>query len=110
MSTFTWPPSWGARMTVKPAVLEARFGDGYQQRVGDGINAMPRSWSVSFSQPIQVIDEIEDFLRAAHGVSAFNWTPPRGGAGLFICQQWDRGDQSPSVNTLSATFVEVFEP
>lgn len=110
MSVFTWPPSWGARQSVKPTVMLARFGDGYEQRVADGINNKPRNWSLSFTRAIAEIDAIESFLSSAGAAAAFDWTPPSGAAGKFVCDQWDREIQSPSAHTLTATFREVFEP
>ena len=36
----------GIQQTVKPRVLKAQFGDGYEMRVRDGINNTPREWSL----------------------------------------------------------------
>lgn len=108
MSTFTWKPAWGASQSVNPRVLVASFGDGYAQRVGDGINTMPRAWSLNFTQETAAIDLIEAFLRNSAGVTAFDWTPPTGAAGKFVCQEWTRTIASPTAHSISATFVEVF--
>ena len=37
MATFYWKPALGASAIVKPRVEVAKFGDGYEQRVGTGI-------------------------------------------------------------------------
>lgn len=111
MSTFTWKPAPGAKQTVKPRILTAQYGDGYEQRVQDGLNTMPRTWSVSFSGSVSYIDAIDTFLKALNGAMAFSWTPPRGAAGRFVCDaQWDRVTVDRATDTLSATFREVFEP
>lgn len=106
--TFTWKPAMGAKCTTKPVLLNPKFGDGYELIVEDGINNMPRSWSVSFSKLEAEIDDIENFLRATRGASAFTWKPPSGVVGTFICESWERGIDGPFVHTLSGTFREVF--
>lgn len=108
MSTFTWSPAPGATESVEPRVRTAAFGDGYQQRVGDGINNRPRSWSLSFLGPVARTDEIAAFLEAANGVTSFDWTPPYGPAGKFVCRAWSRGVPSLYIQSISATFDEVY--
>jgi len=110
MSTFIWKPAPGAKCTTKTSVLKSQFGDGYEGRVGDGINNARRTWSVSFSKLVAEIELIESFLRQAAGVSSFDWTPPSGAAGKFVCDTWDRDIQTEHVQVISATFREVFEP
>ena len=110
MSTFTWKPSWGAKLSVKPSVMSAKFGDGYEQRVADGINSQPRIWSLTFTSPVSEIDAIEAFISLAGAVSSFDWTPPTGAAGKFVCDQWERDVVAPAVHSFMATFREVFEP
>lgn len=108
MSTFIWSPAYGAALAVEPRVRVASFGDGYQQRVGDGINSQPRSWSLSFSQLRANIDAIEAFLTAHAGVESFDWTPPTGAAGKWICQSWSRAHSAKQVQAINCTFIEVF--
>lgn len=108
MSTFTWSPDPGASQTIQPRVRTANFGDGYQQRVGNGINTMPRTWSLSFTRPASLINTIEAFLVARAGTESFSWTPPVGDAGKWVCSNWSRTVPHRDVGTLSATFTEVF--
>ena len=108
MSTFTWSPAPGATLQQQPRVRAAVFGDGYQQRVADGINAMPRSWSLSFTRETADIDAIEAFLIAHAGVTSFDWTPPSGAAGKWICKSWSRNVIYRNVQAITATFEEVF--
>jgi len=75
--TFTWTPSKSFQKMSKPRVITAQFGDGYSQRIGDGINRIVREWSLSFnSRSIAQAQEIVAFLEARSGVQAFVWTPP----------------------------------
>lgn len=108
MTTFTFSPKYGAALTKTPRVRAAQFGDGYQQRVGDGINLIPRSWSLNFEGSKADIDAIDLFLATESGITSFNWTPPTGATGKWLCSDW-----SPSINefdnwVLNANFQEVF--
>jgi phage-related protein len=108
MTTFTFSPDPGASRTIQPQLRTAAFGDGYQQRVGLGINTLPRNWSLTFTRPVAIIDGIDGFLAARAGIESFDWTPPTGSAGKWICKSWTRSVPHRDVGTLSATFEEVF--
>lgn len=109
-TTFTYTPDYNAQLTQKPRVLEARFGDGYTQRVGDGINIAPRIWTLTFNT--RTDDEIAPilaFLQARNGIEAFNWTDPDGVTGVYVCREWRRTAVNKGINDLSTTFEQVFE-
>jgi len=108
MSTFTWTVDYGANNEVKPNVLKAVFGEGYEQRTSNGINTMPRSWTLGFTKSPSDIDAIEAFLETAAGVTSFDWTPPRGSSGKWLCEEWKRGIPNAAFDTLDAKFREVF--
>lgn len=108
MSDWTWPVVAGAQIEVAPRVRVARFGDGYEQRVADGINAMPRRISVLLRERRQIVQAADAFLRAHAGVQTFTWTPPDGGAGQWVCRTWSISYPAGDVAELSATFEEVF--
>ena len=108
MSTFTYTPSIGVNLSSNFKVRQAQFGDGYQQRVGDGINTNARSWSVSFNNDAATIDTIQAFLDVELGVTSFTWVPPVGVSGKFICMGYSRSIDDYDSETLSATFTEVF--
>lgn len=110
MATFTWVPSYNASATRKPRVLATKFGDGYEQRVGDGINTNPRDWSLSFEgRKVDEADSIEAFLIARGGFESFDWTDPHGVAGKFVCREWSRIIVAPQLFNITAKFDEVFE-
>ena len=108
MSTFTWSPAPGASLAKQPRVRSAQFGDGYEQRVGDGINNSPRAWTVDFTRKTSDIDAIDGFLDAANGTASFDWTPPSGVAGKWLCAEWGRSVTDNRVQAISAVFREVF--
>jgi phage-related protein len=108
MSTFTWSPAPNATQQKQTRVKTAVFGDGYQQRVADGINTTPRSWSLTFTRKTADVDAIEAFLDARNGTESFDWLPPSGVTGKWICKSWPRTVIHNSVQAISATFEEVF--
>lgn len=108
MSTFTWSPAPGANQLKKPRIRTAQFGDGYQQRVGDGINTVARSWALKFTRLTADIDAIEAFLDARGGLESFTWTPPSGAIGKWVCAEWSRPVPVLNVQEINATFTEVF--
>lgn len=108
MATFTFTPDQGVNLTKSPRVRNAQFGDGYQQRVADGINTQPRRWSLSFNRNSTDVASIEAFLVARNGVESFDWTPYTGSAGKWVCSEWTLTELSPDSQSLSATFTEVF--
>jgi phage-related protein len=110
MSTFTYIPSYGAALKKKPAVLSIKFGDGYEQRAQFGINQNPRIWNLSFNGRTETeATAIDAFLTAEAGTDWFNWTPPLGAAGKWICRDWDVSIVEIDCYNISASFEEVFD-
>lgn len=108
MATFTWCPAPGARRSIKPRVLSAKFGDGYELRVGDGINTQMAVWSVSFNGlKRSSAAELEAFLITQNGVTSFDWSDPDGVSAKYICREWDRSELGAGLLTISATFEQV---
>jgi len=96
----------------EPRVKVAKFGDGYEQRVADGINNDPDSWTISFTQRSGAdIQALYDFMKARGGVEAFDWVP-RGEvtARKFVCRKWTRKfDAYDVVQSVTFRLEEVFE-
>lgn len=110
---FIWTESSSTQLDEQPRVRTSRFGDGYSQRIGDGLNRRPQMWSVRFSEVDNAIaDEIIAFLRACDGVEAFDYTPLWHTSALkFICPRWSRVQaDKPQCSDITATFEQVFEP
>jgi phage-related protein len=112
MAEFTWIPDFGSAKQVKPAVAMIQFGDGYSQRATKGINTIAKNWDVRFSmRDTEEALEIDEFLEARGGVESFDWTPPNESeAGKYICLEWSRVPENSQMNTITARFLEVFEP
>jgi phage-related protein len=95
-----------------PRVRLAKFGDGYEQRVQDGINNDPQKWTMAFSKRSGTdIDGVDDFFKARGGYESFFWTP-RGEATprKFVCRKWTRKyDVYDVVQSINFVLEEVFE-
>ena len=65
-------PDKSMTKTVAPRVLQITFGDGYEQRIADGINTINETYSLSFkTRTKEAIDDIVVFLDARKNVSKF---------------------------------------
>ena len=109
-------PDKGMSRSNEPLVFVAEFGDGYQQRVANGINNLKQEFSVSFAtRPKAEIDDIVGFFESTNGVTAFDFTFADTNASgneetvkVYVTQfsqNWDYDD----FYTLSATFRRVYE-
>ena len=111
VDTFTYNPSYSAQNSVKPNIRSVQFGDGYEQRQGNGINTLRQMWTVAFTKrDLSEINAIETFFQTQAGVQYFYWTPPRQSTQLkFICKEWQRTIEAGAVDTITATFTQVFD-
>jgi phage-related protein len=112
MATFpSIAPTYGAQKSSQPAVRKVQFGDGYSQRLTFGLNQNPKSWSLTWEVSEANADTIEDFLDARGGTESFDWTPPDTATSYkWICEQWTKTIPYLNRATISATFMQVFEP
>ena len=109
MQTFTWTPDWRAREESKPRIEETPHGDGYQQRATIGLNTDPKTVPLTFANRSNAErEEILGFLETNKG-KAFIWTDLRGISRKWICREWDTDFINFNVNTITATFIQVFE-
>lgn len=109
MSDFNYQPAFSAQLVKAPRVRSAQFGDGYQQRIADGINNQPESWRLTFNVDNTDADAIESFLEGKGGAESFTWTPKNRTEITVVCGEWSRVLTSPNTSTINATFEQVFE-
>jgi phage-related protein len=109
MSDFNYSPVNGPTATIDAKTLEASFGDGYEQRVGDGINTMREVWNLTFTGSRAYVEEIYTFLKSKAGVTSFTWTPPGGTEIKVTCKSWSKPIISKFNASINATFKQVFE-
>jgi phage-related protein len=109
--TFTWSPTvanYSGSTTQR--VRKSQFGDGYTQRVADGLNSEVSSFNVQFIGDAATIQAILAFFTAHTGIS-FNWTPPLWTApALFACEKYSQPSKDGASYTISATFDQTFAP
>jgi phage-related protein len=111
MAVFGFTPSFEATEASKPRARKFQAGDGYEQRIRFGLNTNPKEWSLVFSNRTDTErDTILAFLDARGGVDSFDWTPPRGTAGKYVCEDWQTTLSNCNNNQIRATFRQVFEP
>jgi phage-related protein len=106
----TFPVETGVQGNVSFRVRTIRFGEGYQQDTGDGLNGKEQNWPVTAFGPQTDIQPLIDFLDARGGYQSFLWTPPRGVQGLYKCKSYTTTDVHGSYVKLSATFERSFQP
>jgi len=111
MATFTYTPSFEASESSKPRAHKFQTAAGYEQRIRFGLWTDPKEWSLTFSERTNTErDNILSFLEARAAVESFDWTPPRGSAGKYVCEEWQVTIRAYNFNTIQATFRQVFEP
>lgn len=112
-------PDKGFNRDDTPVLFTAKFGDGYEQRVANGINALQSEFSVSFNtRPKAEIDDIVAFFTSKGGVTAFNWTIPDTNGSengntettiKVVCSNWSQTWDYDNFYSASGTFRRVYE-
>ena len=103
--------------TIKPRVLKVQFGDGYEQRIQDGINNLNQEFAVAFNnRPKAEVDDIVAFLNNKAGTTAFNFTYPDSNAGggettiKVVCEDWSQRYSYDDFYSANMKFRRVYEP
>lgn len=84
-----WTPDIPIQENDEWRLRKAQFGDGYEQRVLDGINALNRSWSLTWqSRKASIANNILAYL-ANQKASAFKFLDPTTGITWNVfCDSW----------------------
>lgn len=100
-------PSYNSPKNKSFRVLQATFGDGYMQRVGDGINTVSETWDLTWDLLTVVqADAITDFFDARGGTEAFVWVTPDGDTKNFIIAKYGRVPIAKDTFSVTATLQE----
>tara|TARA_B100000902_G_C27040737_1_gene779173 strand:+ start:446 stop:820 length:375 start_codon:yes stop_codon:yes gene_type:complete len=109
-------PDKGMTRSSKPRRHIAKFGDGYEQRLANGINNNEEEYGVSFSNRTkEEIDDIIAFLENKGGVTAFTFTVPDTNesgnevAIKVVCDNWNKTYAYGDYYSANATFRRVYE-
>lgn len=104
----------GFQRQVQHRVLTAKFGDGYEQRLLDGINTKNETFSIALNnRPSEEINLIAAFLDLKAGK---NFTLEITNLGVtpeqikVVCDGYNLVYPQPTIHSLQATFRRVYEP
>jgi phage-related protein len=112
---FWWKPSYNAKINLKPRIKINRFGNGYEQRVNDGINNNLIELSLKFDNRSEIeAVSILHFLNARNAQESFIYNLPtiyaKSSSNLsteFVCPEWSPTYISYNNYSIEATFIEV---
>jgi len=110
-------PDKSVALSVKPTIVTARFGDGYENRARKGLNSLEGSYSVSFSnRKVEEADEIASFFDTVLGVQSFPFTLPVKSSTssatttfLVVCEDYNRTLDYNNYHSITATFRRVYD-
>lgn len=122
---FTTSPAFGSRTVSpdkgltrvsSPKVLVAKFGDGYEQRLPNGINSIDETFNATFNNRTkEEIDDITGYLASLKGATSFTYTiPDTNGSGnetsiKVVCENYSQVYNYGDFYSAMATFRRVYE-
>lgn len=110
VETFTWCPRIEPTSAPNYRVRSSKFGSGYEQVVGDGINNREDSWPLTFVVNEAVARQIKGFLDRHGNFKSFFWTPPLGELSFWRATAPAITPNGAGIYTLTTTFTQSFLP
>lgn len=108
--TFTWRVHTDSSGEGEMTLSRAKFGDGYEQTLPQGLNAEVQKWRVVYSGYGVEAQQVIDFIRSHKGVSFF-WKPPLTATPqYFKCSKYGIGDQGGAYYVINLEFEQAFMP
>lgn len=112
---FWWKPSYNAKIDNRPKVKINQFGNGYQQRINDGINNSLIEFSLNFeNRNEKETVSILHFLNERNGQESFIYNVPtiysKSTNSLntrYVCPEWTSNYISYNNYSIGAKFIEV---
>lgn len=109
-------PDRQLKHSSKPRTIKISFGDGYEQRLVDGINNITQTFSLQFkNRTDDDIDDIVAFFDDKKGVTSFDYTYPdtneSGGEKTVkvVCEDYNVTFVNDEYSSLDAKFRRVYE-
>lgn len=110
------PMAFSPSFSEEPRVRRVKFGDGYEARVGDGLNRTAMQVTVPWKNRTHPeLAVLMDFFRRHDGRRWFFYTPHgESAARKFVCPKWSYSRSSNSSITsprfdIDASFYQVFD-
>lgn len=108
--SFIWQPSFGSSVLVTPRVNQIKFGDGYEQRIQDGINNILLELDLTFEKlDLAEFTAICHFLTERKGKESFFFTPPQpfNSRKRFISRSFESSWTNINNNVIKTKFEEM---
>ena len=104
-------PVYNTRINARPKVNTLSFGDGFEQRLTEGLNQNPLTVNLTFELSQTDADTAITFLNArVEDGASFDYTlPSETSSRKFVCTSFPRSIPFLNRVTLSCVFREVFE-
>tara|TARA_R100000773_G_scaffold4375_2_gene4980 strand:+ start:3231 stop:3584 length:354 start_codon:yes stop_codon:yes gene_type:complete len=106
-------PDYGLSIENNPKINTISFGDGFEQRLTEGLNQNPRKLTLTFKNITETeSDTLINFINArVTNADSFVYTPPNDVVGNFVVDsQYKKTINYSNRATVNVTFREVFEP
>lgn len=110
VETFAWCERLGVTSSPEYRTRSSKFGNGYEQVVGDGPNNKVEVWPLTFVVREAVALEIKAFLDRHGGFKSFFWTPPLGELSFYRASAPSISPNGAGWYTLTTTFTQSFLP
>lgn len=106
--TFTFVPDLTSKRRQTPRIKRIKFGNGYSQKYGDGINSNLSTWDMTFTANSDAEKEYIDEFFADHYLTYFHFEHPEV-SGLikpYECTSWEVEPLGAGNYTVTAVFEE----
>jgi len=113
---FIWNPTYTSQLQLKPPVNVIRFGNGYEQRIADGINTNLLKLTLNFEgRNDEETRAIAHFLHKRKGADGFFFKAPfpynfdnyQTYPKRFICEEWNINYNFYDNYTITTVFLET---
>lgn len=107
---FFWSPSYNLSVNHEPRIQSIQFGEGYEQRIKDGINNDRLNLSLSFESRTEAeATAILHFLHSREGFGSFYFKTPAPYSIIkkFVCKSFSSNFVFADNYTIQCSFMEV---
>jgi phage-related protein len=110
--TFNPPvdPDPQSKWSRKPRILKTEFGDTFAQRASDGMQNMPLTLNLQWTELTAAQKSlIIGFFQARRGYQSFDYIYPGETAKFFICEEYNWVHVAPDHYNITATLQQVYD-